>query len=50
MANTCSRRGTEIEPATGAVIQVFTTVAMAQVFLLAHNISPEHWNGMGKSS
>jgi uncharacterized protein YbcI len=40
----------EIEPATGAVMQVFTTGTMVQVFLLAHNISSEDWNGAGKSS
>jgi len=40
----------EIEPATGAVMQVFTTGTMVQVFLLAQNISPENWNGADKSS
>ena len=40
----------EIEPATGTVMQVFTTGTMVQVFLLAHNISPEDWNGAGQSS
>ncbi len=40
----------EIEPATGAVMQVFTTGTMVQVFLLAQNISPEHWNGAGNPS
>jgi uncharacterized protein YbcI len=40
----------EVEPATGAVVQVFTTGTMVQVFLLAHNISPENWNAGGESS
>jgi uncharacterized protein YbcI len=39
----------EIEPATGAVMQVFTTGTMVQVFLLAGKLSPEHWNGTDKS-
>jgi uncharacterized protein YbcI len=38
----------EVEPRTGTVMQVFTTGTMVQVFLLAHNISPEDWNGDGK--
>ncbi len=40
----------EIEPETGTVMQVFTTGTMVQVFLLAHQISPEHWNGAVKST
>jgi uncharacterized protein YbcI len=40
----------EIEPATGAVMQVFTTGTMVQVFLLAHNISTEDWHGRANSS
>jgi len=40
----------EVEPATGAVVQVFTTGTMVQVFLLAHNISAEDWNAKGESS
>ena len=40
----------EIEPATGAVMQVFTTGTMVQVFLLAHNISPEDWHGRNNSA
>lgn len=40
----------EVEPATGAVVQVFTTGTMVQVFLLAHNISPEDWNAGAESS
>jgi uncharacterized protein YbcI len=38
----------EVEPATGSVVQVFTTGTMVQVFLLDHSISPEVWNGVGK--
>ncbi len=40
----------EIEPETGTVMQVFTTGTTVQVFLLAHQISPEHWNGAVKST
>ena len=40
----------EVEPATGAVVQVFTTGAMVQVFLMAQSISSEDWNGAGKST
>lgn len=37
----------EVEPATGTVVQVFTTGTMVQVFLLARGISDETWNGHG---
>ena len=37
----------EVEPATGTVVQVFTTGTMVQVFLLAHGLSDESWNGKG---
>ena len=37
----------EVEPATGTVVQVFTTGTMVQVFLLAHAISDKSWNGNG---
>jgi uncharacterized protein YbcI len=37
----------EVEPATGTVVQVFTTGTMVQVFLLAHGLSDESWNGNG---
>ena len=37
----------EVEPATGTVVQVFTTGTMVQVFLLAQGISDESWNGHG---
>jgi len=35
----------EIEPATGALVQIFTTGTMVQVFQLTHGISAEAWNG-----
>ena len=37
----------EIEPASGNVVQVFTTGTMVQVFLLAQGISAATWNGNG---
>ncbi len=42
----------EVETATGTVVQVFTSGAMVQVFLLAHGIAHETWNenGQGKQS
>jgi uncharacterized protein YbcI len=40
----------EIEPATGAVMQVFTTGTMVQVFLLARDISSEDWHRQGNSA
>lgn len=33
----------EIEPATGAVVQAFTTGTVVQVFLLAGNAPTESW-------
>ena len=36
-----------VETASGTVVQVFTTGAMVQVFLLAHKISTETWSGNG---
>jgi uncharacterized protein YbcI len=35
----------EVETATGTVVQVFTTGAMVQVFLLAQSIPAEIWSG-----
>src|SRR4051812_13127883 len=35
----------EIEPATGAVVQVFTTGTMVQVFLLDGRVTPDTWSG-----
>ena len=34
----------QIEPASGAVVQAFTTGAMVQVFLLAGNAASETWS------
>ena len=38
----------EVETATGTVVQVFTTGAMVQVFLLAGKVASESWNGNGQ--
>ena len=38
----------EVEPATGTVVQVFTSGAMVQVFLLAHGIAHAAWTGNGE--
>ena len=35
----------EVEPRTGAVVQVFTTGTMVQVFLLASGVPAETWSG-----
>ena len=35
----------EIEPASGAVVHAFTTGTMVQVFLLAHGVPVNVWNG-----
>jgi uncharacterized protein YbcI len=35
----------EVEPASGTVIQVFTSGSMVQVFQMAKTISAETWNG-----
>jgi hypothetical protein len=34
----------EVEPATGAVVQAFTTGTVVQVFLLAGNAATETWS------
>jgi uncharacterized protein YbcI len=39
----------EVEPATGSVMQIFTTGAIVQVFLLAHGVPTETWSGGGPS-
>ena len=39
----------EVEPATGAVVHVFTSGTMVQVFQLAHGIAHETWNGNGQA-
>jgi uncharacterized protein YbcI len=38
----------EVETATGTVVQVFTTGAMVQVFLLARNVPTQTWSGNGQ--
>ncbi len=40
----------ESEPVTGTVVQVFKTGTMVQVFLLAHGLSDESWNGTGPTN
>ena len=35
----------EVQPATGAVVPVFTTSTVVQVFLLAGSLPTETWNG-----
>jgi uncharacterized protein YbcI len=37
----------EIEPATGTVVQAFTTGTVVQVFLLACSVPSETWTGSG---
>ena len=37
----------EVEPATGAVVQAFTTGSVVQVFLLAGSVPTETWSGNG---
>ena len=39
----------EVETATGAVVHIFTTGTMVQVFQLAGNISAEAWNSCDAS-
>jgi uncharacterized protein YbcI len=39
----------EVETATGTVVQVFTTGAMVQVFLLARNVPTQTWSGNGQA-
>ena len=40
----------EMEPSSGAVVQVFTSGTMVQVFQLAEGLSAETWNGRSESS
>jgi uncharacterized protein YbcI len=42
----------EVEPASGTVVQVFTTGTVVQVFLLASDVPAGTWsgNGLGESS
>ena len=35
----------EVEPTTGTVVKVFTTGTVVQVYLLAHSVPAEAWNG-----
>jgi uncharacterized protein YbcI len=37
----------EVEPTTGTVVGVFTTGTTVQVYLLAHAVPAEDWNGSG---
>jgi uncharacterized protein YbcI len=39
----------EVETTTGAVVQVFTTGTMVQVFLLAQDVPTDSWSGDGTS-
>jgi hypothetical protein len=41
---------TELEPASGAVVQAFTTGTVVQVFLLAGSAATEVWTGNGSES
>lgn len=34
----------EVEPASGTVVQVYTTGTMVQVYLLAHTVTAEAWS------
>jgi len=38
----------EVEPATGTVVQAFTTGTVVQVFLLACDVPSETWSGSGR--
>jgi uncharacterized protein YbcI len=38
----------EVEPGTGTIVQVFSTGTVVQVFLLAGNVPPESWSGVGR--
>lgn len=40
----------EVETTTGAVVHAFTSGTMVQVFLLAHELSAETWNGNGSAA
>ncbi len=37
----------EVEPTTGTVVGVFTTGTTVQVYLLAHSVPADSWNGSG---
>ena len=38
----------QVEPASGTMIQVFTTGTMVQVFLLAQSVPADSWRGNGQ--
>jgi uncharacterized protein YbcI len=38
----------EVKTTTGTVVQVFMTGTMVQVFLLAHSVTADTWNGIGR--
>jgi uncharacterized protein YbcI len=38
----------EVETTTGTVVHTFTTGTMVQVFLLAHSVPSDIWNGSGE--
>lgn len=40
----------ELEPATGSVMQVFTSGRAVQVFLLAHGVPASSWSGNGSEA
>jgi uncharacterized protein YbcI len=40
----------EVEPATGTMLQVFTTGTMVQVFLLAHGVPADNWSENGQDN
>jgi uncharacterized protein YbcI len=39
----------EVEPATGTVVQVFSTGTMVEVFLLARGVPADNWSGSGRA-
>ena len=40
----------QVETITGAVMQLFTTGTVVQVFLLAHSVPTDTWSGSGSDS
>jgi len=40
----------EVEPASGALVKVFTTGTVVQVFLLARNVPADSWSSPGDRS
>jgi uncharacterized protein YbcI len=41
---------TEVEATNGALVQVFTTGTVVQVFLLAHAVPADNWSGSAQGS